>query len=826
MVNKHIPTLLLLACLLVAGGAQAQSGKLKRGQRMMDDLAYHDAIALYNQVLENSDEAEAKINLAEAYRKVNDPENAEFWYGQVVRLPEAQPIHKLYYGMMLQRNGKCSEAAAWYQQYVEAVPDDLRGQYLLRACTYEEELMTKNAGSYEVKHTDFNSSFDDFSPAFYGDGLVFSSERDQGAAVRREYLWTGNPFLELYYVDAKQMDSEDCGNVVFGRPDKFSPKLNTKYNDAAVAFSADQQEIYFTRNNILDGNVGESDDGIVKLKVFYAKSLGEGKWGELQSLPFNSDEYNVVHPALSNDGSKLYFSSDMPGGFGGMDLYVSEQESGRWGPPMNLGPAVNTEGHEIFPKISTADGRLYFASDGQVGLGGLDIYYVTDRGNGDWAEPTNLGYPINTISDDFGIIFNEAGTCGYFSSDRQGGVGRDDIYSFKKIAMPVEVFVFDAATGQPLDGAEVAVSCRQETLTTNLEGRISIDMKPNELCEFVATYDEYEANNGVANTEGRSLDENLVVEIPLERAATFELSGTVWDVLADYPVADAVVMLTNDCGQDAQTFVTDIEGRFNFKLDKDCAYEVKAEKSNYLMAKDAVTTKGLSESESFRVTLNLQPTSIDPTTFDPNQAFDNDYTYRDPSTGTWTDKGTGAPANGTYPDGKVYVNGVLQGTEGGYVPLDGKTDANGNIAVPFLVHVYYDFNEASLRSDSDNALYQLLQVMNENPDIIVEIGSHTDARGNSRYNNRLSQRRAQSVVDWLTNNGISRERLVSRGYGESVPVNQCSNNIPCSEREHQMNRRTEFKVVGCLTCVDPTTKAISSQPQTDVKVDECGNCPF
>jgi len=422
----------------------AQSSKLKRAKKHYDNLAYMEAIELYNLILEKGDNAEAKIYLAESYRKINDTENAEYWYGQVVRIAEAQPIHKLYYGMMLQRNGKCDLAREWYVQYVEAVPDDIRGQYLEKACNFEEELRTKNASIFDIKHLTFNSKLDDFSPAFYQGGIVFASERDKGSSVKRAHSWTGNPFLELYYVEVKNAKGEEgeC-NFKYERPTKFSSEVNDKFHEAAVTFTPDQNEIFFTANNYN----GNADDGSKKLKIYSAISNGGEKWDDVQSLPFNSDEYSVAHPSLNPEGSRLFFTSDMPGGFGGMDLYYSDLEGNRWGPPTNLGPAVNTEGHEIFPYVGP-NGRVYFASDGLVGLGGLDLFFIEEKTVGEWSEPDNLGFPINTVADDFGIIFNDTGMCGYFSSDRDGGNGGDDVYSFTKTAAPVEIYVFDKATDE------------------------------------------------------------------------------------------------------------------------------------------------------------------------------------------------------------------------------------------------------------------------------------------------------------------------------------------------------------------------------------------
>ena len=854
---------------LISFGAVAQSGKLKQAQQKMDNLEYMDAIELYNQILENGDVSEAKINLAEAYRKVNDTPNAEFWYGQVVRLPESEAIHKLYYGMMLQRNSKCDIAREWYQQFVDSAPDDQRGQLLLRACDYEDELMTKSAGIFEVKEVDFNSSTDDFSPQFYKGGLVFTSERDTNPIIRRTHAWTNQNFLELYYVDMRETGTEEgCGNYVFGRPEKFSNEINTKFHDAAVAFSRNGEEIFFTRNNFLEGKKDYDDDGIMRLKVFYARSEGEGSWGDLQSLPFNSNEYSVAHPTLSADASKLYFTSDMPGGFGGMDLYVSEKESGRWGPPTNLGPDINTEGHELFPYVD-AEGKVYFSSDGHIGLGGLDIYYTSQDEGGTWKTPENMGYPVNTLSDDFGVIFNVEGTCGFFSSDRDGGLGGDDIYTFKKTAIPVEVLVYDEKTDLPIEGALVEITCKGDSVLTDAEGKVSFDMKLNDCCDLKASMESYNPNESEACTNDLTLADKMEVKIPLKREAEFEIEGIVFDGLNKLPMEGATVTIENDCGQPlAEPFVTTSTGRYYFKLDKECCYKVKATQEGYFagIAED-VCTRGLEDSETLVENLFLMPTTTAP--YDPSELVDKepgslpdgstetDYTYLDSATRLWMDKDTRLPADGKYDDGREYEKGVLIVDEFPYshipkqevdsgenqptapgidppivntppdvttLPGPGGGDKGGPVSIPYLLHIYYDFDQAYIRNEAIPELEKLLNLMQENTQYIIEIGSHTDARGSYHYNNRLSQRRADSVVKWLVGKGIERERLVARGYGENVNVNDCVNNVPCSEGQHQMNRRTEFKVIGCRDC--EKSNEILSKANPNPKVDRCDTCPF
>jgi outer membrane protein OmpA-like peptidoglycan-associated protein len=816
--------LLALVLVLFSGNLVAQSAKLEKAKRMMKELDYQNAIELFNSILAKGTNAEASINLAECYRKIGDSKNAEFVYGQVVRLPEAQPIHSLYYGEMLQRNGKCDLAKEWYQKFVTAVPEDVRGQYLSKACDYEEELKTKNADVYDVKKATINSDVDDFGGHFYKDGIVFASERDKGVMSKRTHSWTGQPFLNLYFVPIK-----GCGtDVTYGRPEPFSTDLNSKFHDAVVTFNKEQSQVFFTRNNYSHGKAATDDQGVMKLKIYTAKKTGKSGWGNEESLPFNSDEYSCAHPTLSVDGSKLYFASDMPGGFGGMDLYVSELEGGKWGPATNLGPGVNTEGHELFPFIHQS-GRLYFASDGHMGMGGMDIIYVDDKGNGAWSTPENVGAPINSSDDDFCYNVNEDGTCGFFSSDRAGGAGRDDIYSFTKSSAPIKVFVYDAVTKLPIENATLVADKLKRTVKTGKDGKVSFEMKFNTCSDFAATMEGYEPNHKEGCVKDAGALDNAVVEIPLSKLMKHSVEGVVFDLSTGLPLPDAIVQLIG--GKDSlKSMTTDASGRYSFPLDNGFCYKIRGEKDKYLAVstEDTICTKDLAENKVYLVNLNLQPSTVvaeKPAT--PGQPAGNPGTpvtggpVYDPKKGSYAvnDKPANGNINGvTYKEGKI----VNDPKSSAFVPAPSKyIDEKAS----YLLHVYYDFDQAFLRDESKPELQKLRKMMKDNPNYIVEIASHTDARGSDSYNNRLSQRRAESVVRWLVTNGIERDRLVPRGYGESMASNQCVNLIPCTEKEHQMNRRTEFRVLGCKGCVDDDKKILSA-PNTNAKVDKCHGCPF
>ncbi|MFN0174909.1 MAG: OmpA family protein [Saprospiraceae bacterium] len=809
---KVIIPLLLFPTLLLA-----QSPRLKRANEAMQDLDYMTAIVEYQQVLQREDLPEAKIGLAECYRKINDTENAEYWYGQIVRLPNTKPVNKLYYGMMLQANGKCDVARLWLKQYEKEAPDDARGQFLAKACDMEEELLTKNKGIYQINHLPCNSSYDDFGPSIVHGQLVFASDRDLGTAIKRTSMWTGNPFSDLY---ATALRTDVPGAIATARLEKFSSSVNTRFNEAAVCLAPDGQTIYFTRNNFDDGNTERSEEGLVKLNIFSARRNVEGGWSNVTRLPFNSSEYNTSHPSISPDGKRLYFSSNRPSGFGGMDLYFSELNNGVWGAAINLGPTVNTEGNEIFPFIDP-NKRLYFASNGHIGLGGLDLFYSTQKGDKDWNLPVNLGAPLNSTRDDFGVYFGGDLSWGFFTSDRDGGAGRDDIYAFSKNAAPVEIYVFDNQTLKPISGAAVLNSLTSLTLTTSSEGIVAFDMRHAECADFSTAKKGYEAaiKTGCTGNEGAAMGQITRIEIGLNKVGNFSVQGMVFDMRDGFPANGAKLILANDCGKSTpEPIITGPDGRFKFKLDKNCCYTLRAMQDGFIAGvAEGICTKNLSQNPVFKVNLNLEPYR-DAEGFiveiPENAPAQTGPRYNDLS-GLYENP-DGSPATFDLGDGLSVREGVLY--DNGVPSQPGESTWEHGSA-GFLVNLYYDFNDDEPSTASLPELKKLLKTLRQNPDFQVEIASHTDARGSDEYNLNLSQRRANAVVDWLVKQGIARERLTPHGYGEIKLVNKCGNGVQCEETQHQLNRRTEFRIIG-------TSGISNSKPQGKPKTAPCEGCPF
>lgn len=527
-----------------------------------------------------------------------------------------------------------------------------------------------------------NTKSIEFSPVFYQTGIVFVVAREKNKILDPK---TGKAYFDLMYADL------GYGGTTAKSVD-FSPNIRTQYHEGPCAFSSDGQEIFFTRSNLKGGMVVNDENNEVQLKI-YSAIKGEEDWEEITVLPFCSDDYAVAHPAISDDGLYLVFASDMPEGYGGMDLYMVDRLSGSWSEPVNLGPAINTKGNEIFPWFHP-DGYLLFSSDGHPGLGGLDLFITARDDHQQFSALQHLAAPFNSKKDDLGLIVSNDGTTGYFASDRKPTKGKDDLYRWtspqsifcappKDPRIQREVMVVDEA-GLPVYNAYVWL--------------IPMDQDGPSLYK-----DNFETN--------------LVPDA--KRQGDFYLQWAVSDTLST-ETADAI---------------SNMEGRVTLMADQKMDYIVVAQHNAYHPYVKIASGKNL---PSF-ITLKKFEVSVPLETSEPET-----------------------------------------------------TIATGTVII--LDNIYYDFNKSAIRQGEAGELVALAKTLKQYPELTIELTSHTDTRGSAEYNMELSQKRSESSKSYLVLLGVDASRITTKAAGESSPRNKCVNGVPCTEAEHQYNRRTEVKI--------------------------------
>ncbi len=808
--------------------AEAQRAKLNRAERLMGQHNYTAAIDIYLSVLEKGNDTDASIGIAECYRRVGNPDETEYWYGLVSRLPNAPQKSWLYYAQALQRNGKYNEAKKWAEKYVNDIePNNTQAMWLIKSCQ-ESVIQDLHASGklYKVSPVDeLNTENDEFAPTYFKNDLVFISARDHPAHIKNFNRWSeeeDKPFTEVYTSKRNQIGEPEEFKFNYGKPEKFSKSLSTKLHDGPMCFNSEFNTVYYTRSS-----PEKADDGVIRLKIFQSRGA-PSKYSDPSALPFNGEEYSVLHPSISENGEMLFFASDMPGGFGGFDLYVSYLEDNRWSPPDNLGPTVNTEGNEIFPFIHKS-GTLYFSSNGLVGLGGDDIY-KTKQNYGTWTDPINLGYPINTRDDDFGFIANAEQTHGYFSSNRKGQ-GGDDIYTFTKLSVTIEINVFDEVTQMPIEAADVFTPCSDvQNFLTNQDGKVIMELPLNKACDFAAEKLGYQPNS-VRLPKNQMPGKTIFVQIPLKMECIFIISGTVVDGLSETPVDSALVRLQSYCSgeQDELSMYTDSEGKYEFRdVREDCDIRVTVAKPGF--TRGSVTFKtGTECGEPAKIAGVIDDSGAIVKSI-PLYCFgDNCETNPDDPTEPDVDPDLCVKDSVSLPDGSteiVFCDGTSKviGSDGIETFYDENKEEidRPDVGNAQLVHIFYDFDDAKIRSDAKKGLNDLVAILEAYPEAKIKITSHTDARGKRGYNKRLSKRRAESVVRYLMGKGVAKNRLKAKGMGEEVMINDCYDGIECTEEQHQENRRTEFTVI---EYIPPTLGDGKSQKPSNIKTNACRDCP-
>lgn len=625
-----------------------------------------------------------------------------------------------------------------------------------------------------INEATVNGTNFEFSPAFYENGIVFISTDKT----------TKNKFTDKNQKNNKGVSIQIArrgSEGVLTAPEIFSQKLTSAYNDGPLCFDRENKTMFYSTNNVRNGKKIKSKSGKVCQRILMATSE-KGEWSNGVDLPFNSDEFDNCHPSISIDGNTLYFSSNRPGGVGGMDIYMSKKEGDSWGNPINLGPEVNSEKNDVFPFVH-ADGMLFYASDGKGGLGGYDVFYTKPNENNVFSIPENVGKPFNSEADDFGLILDAEGKNGYFSSNRAGGKGEDDIYSFrtenivgkkkdKNAECKMIVYVVEKTDGKEIEAVNVKVvnisdyeigevltdekgniikltsNDSTNILTSVAASKTSADMykSSNEgKTELKVKNGKYLVNiykNGYQNKQiivngCQDRDEVLVL---MEKIGdnTIPIVGVLKGSRGN-PIPNATVTLTDEATNETQVITTDNEGKYKYFVKPNTDYKISVTKDNFLATSTKISTKNM-KSDAPEITIKLDLAEL----------------------------------TSPLPEGKIFQ----------------------------LNNVYYNYNDASLRPDARLDLDPLVGLLKAYPEVEIELSSHTDARGKSDYNQSLSQCRAESAVRYLTDRGISGNRIKAVGYGETQPRNQCRDGVVCTEEQHKINRRTEVKVTKASNDLD------------------------
>lgn len=463
---KNIKNSVLLILLFLVGQISiAQFASQKKADYYFSKFSYAMAIPEYERMVASNLNAEyAHQQLAECYLLIRDYKKSIPHFKAVINNATLPTDYYFKYAMALYANGDLDESEDWLKKYKKYNKNDSRVKRFLKDGNLASVVFNSRQ-RYEVEPVSFNSTDSDFGVARFKGNLYFSSSR-RDVISGDTYGWNDEPWLDLFVIQEDNALSE---------PKRLKGNINTKFHESSVAFSTDYKNdtiMYFTRNNFYDKKEGYGVSNEINLKIYSAKFV-EGEWVENSNLKMNSDYYSTGHPSVNKARTRIYFTSDRPGGYGGTDIYYADiHERGGIQTPVNAGPIVNTEGNEMFPFINE-EGKLFFSSDGHVGFGQLDVFSTISNQDGEVIDIINLGTPINSSSDDFAYFGLPNGLEGYVSSNREGGMGSDDIYKFRFTpALDVEGYVVDGVNNKMLDSVQIKL---YDQITNTLVAQTTTD---------------------------------------------------------------------------------------------------------------------------------------------------------------------------------------------------------------------------------------------------------------------------------------------------------------------------------------------------------------
>jgi outer membrane protein OmpA-like peptidoglycan-associated protein/tetratricopeptide (TPR) repeat protein len=467
----------------------AQYGQQKKADNLFNKFSFVNASEGYKNLIDENFNADYAIRqLADCYAYMRNPDSAAVYYKKATQQNNV-PIEYYYkYAQALRGIKDYKESRVWLKKFKDAggIIDDSK-------FSKDADFITSifNAKQqYFLEDVKFNSKYSDFGAYDHGGNTYFTSSRDEGVSTKHIYGWNKEPFLDIYVKTKNNKDS------IVDHKSKLKGEVNSVYHDGPLTITNDGKTMYFSRNNYNKNGLAKDKTGVSNLKIYKA-TLNDGKWINVEELPFNSDEYSTGHPSLNADNTKLFFASDMPGGFGGSDIYyVTINNDGSFGSPQNLGNVVNTNKNEVFPFINN-ENILFFSSNGHQGLGLLDVFATTTDENNTIIDIINLGVPVNSSKDDFSFFMSPDGITGYFASNRDGGVGSDDIYAYNRILpLKVEGIISDAINNKPVENATITLFDENNNqiayVQTDENGHYEINIDRDTVYKIVSSQVKYE----------------------------------------------------------------------------------------------------------------------------------------------------------------------------------------------------------------------------------------------------------------------------------------------------------------------------------------------
>ncbi|MBI5916139.1 MAG: OmpA family protein [Bacteroidetes bacterium] len=598
---------------------------------------------------------------------------------------------------------------------------------LLLGLVVSSQLMAQGVELKNIK--EINTKELDFSPVPFGNGIIFTSSKS-------------NRFLKCPsnnagdYTDLKY--AEKITDSTFQKPVSLSGSVNGKYNDGSSTFNPAGNKMIFSRNN----TSGKNDQNVIDLKLYSADLVGD-RWENVEALPFNSDDFSTCHPTLSHDGTLLIFASNRPGSNNGsMDLYSAKLENGVWSIPESLGAALNSTGNELFPFLDE-QGILFFSSDGHGGAGGLDIFAASQNTSGQWEMIGNLGDPWNQGSDDVNFVSLNGGTSGYLASDRghKDAQGMDDIYHWKYAPEDEEatILVVDKETNEKLYEA-------------------SVEMTPTEYGNMLDKI--YGGGLTAAKTAPMKTDRQGAVKVQVRKGTKYSIVSSKTDYKTDMREVSAAEITAKP-----EYIIPLVKEKYYAKLIVQVVEDPGGKPIPLADIKilDKTTGKVISLTGDGEGMTNTQ--------------IDCDHVYE------------------ITASKRPYYDNTVTLADYKIDCKDGEVKVVVRLKSPLIVilePIFYDFDRYYIRKrDAQPSLDSLITIMNRYPSLQVRLGGHTDARGTNQYNDKLATNRANSAKNYLTSKGIAAERIVTEEFGELNPVNNCTDEVFCEEKDHQLNRRVD-----------------------------------